>query len=103
MGRGPTDDLSSICCFWAFYFDDIWNLYLALVMVLMDQSVIKFFIGVSQGITSKNFLVSFGFHKPPFSRCDQLMLSKKCSMDKEMDVSTSTLIDDAGKLTLLHA
>ncbi|KAA0038451.1 cystathionine beta-lyase [Cucumis melo var. makuwa] len=51
--------------------------------------------GHFKGITSKNFLVSFGFQKPPFSRCDQLKVLRKCSMDKEMDVSTSTLIDDA--------
>lgn len=83
-----------------FLFDDIWNLFPGLVM---DRPIIVFLIGVLQGVTSKNFLVSFGFHKPPFWRCSQLMVSKKCSMDKEMDVSTSTLIDDVGKLTLLHA
>ncbi|XP_038885294.1 cystathionine beta-lyase, chloroplastic isoform X1 [Benincasa hispida] len=49
--------------------------------------------GHYEGVTSKNFLVSFGFHKPPFSRCNQLMVSKKCAMNKETDVSTSTLID----------
>ncbi|XP_022966307.1 cystathionine beta-lyase, chloroplastic isoform X1 [Cucurbita maxima] len=46
------------------------------------------------GFSAKNFLVRFGFHKPPYSRCNQLLVSKKCSLGREMDVSTSTLIDD---------
>ncbi|KAG6595703.1 Cystathionine beta-lyase, chloroplastic [Cucurbita argyrosperma subsp. argyrosperma] len=46
------------------------------------------------GFSAKNLLVRFGFHKLPYSRCNQLLVSKKCSLGREMDVSTSTLIDD---------
>ncbi|XP_022153886.1 cystathionine beta-lyase, chloroplastic isoform X1 [Momordica charantia] len=50
--------------------------------------------GHCKGVSSKNNLVSFRFQNPPFSRCNQLLVWKrKCSMDRETDVSTSAVID----------
>ncbi|KAE8125190.1 hypothetical protein FH972_020023 [Carpinus fangiana] len=71
-------------------------------MASMSSSSLRpFFCPVStdlndRGLTSRNFLVGFGFNKLPTFEGNRLVgrsFKLSCSMDREMDVRTSALVD----------